>query len=112
MKPERSVLTSLVLGVALLAGIVAIMSANSRDNRSNGLFQGNTANVDGANKATYPKLGPHNLAGASLKEVAVAAQQFGQSTSRDNKLPQVLLAAPITSEGFTALGLGCLADFA
>src|SRR3954465_13233192 len=112
MKAERSVLTILLLGVALLAGIVAIISANSRSNSPNGLLQGSAGNGDEANNGPYPKMGPHNMAGASPKEGAAAAQHFGQVMSRDNKLPQMLLVTPITRDGFTALGLGCIVDFA
>jgi hypothetical protein len=120
MESKRSLVSSTLIPIVLLAVLlIALFAFSSWDpalgTAVNPLDSGTSSQVNSIVKEKPNRFpyGVSNLKGASPEEIGRFAQEYAQANGLVwNGTPTVLLSIPITRDAYTALGLGCLPDFA
>lgn len=112
MNMRKNVVSRGLIGVVLIAGILLVSIQNSRPgNRPVGALPAiNPAITTGPYRFGF---GVRNLIGATPEDVGRYAQEYAQARRMIRTgTPDVLISRPVTRQEYTALGLGCLPDFA
>ncbi len=113
MKTQRSLLPYILLAILLVAGSLLIWSTIER---SHGATDGRQASTEPLTLIQPPdtcSYCSHNLVGMTSQQIGLFAVDYARANNYVRSgTPEILLSRSITRDQNTALGLGCLPDFA